>query len=195
MKLNTTFSHILSKEGAKSGFPYPNTKGKQPDRTKESKKYCAYHQYYGHTTDSCYHLRNVIQIFIDEGKFMEYVQLQPTETEDIPKKRVEFPQDGKYINMITFSNGGQEEMLEDILELARNRKKVETHEVFKLSGPPSSTWEDWMPTPLTFSTKDVNQEVDMHNNPLVITLPIHGWNVTKVLVDIGSSLNVLFYEP
>ncbi|XP_026436641.1 uncharacterized protein LOC113334649 [Papaver somniferum] len=50
-----------------------------------------------------------------------------------------------------------------------------------------------MDTPLTFSTRNVNQEVEMHNDPLVITLPIHGWNVTKVLIDRGSSLNVLFY--
>ncbi|XP_026378427.1 uncharacterized protein LOC113272848 [Papaver somniferum] len=52
-----------------------------------------------------------------------------------------------------------------------------------------------MDTPLIFSTRDVNQEVEMHNDPLVITLSIHGWNVTKVLIDGGSSLNVLFYEP
>ncbi|XP_026459740.1 uncharacterized protein LOC113360446 [Papaver somniferum] len=52
-----------------------------------------------------------------------------------------------------------------------------------------------MATPLTFSRRDVNQEVEMHNDPLVINLPIHGWNVTKVFIDGGSSLNVLLYEP
>ncbi|XP_026439788.1 uncharacterized protein LOC113338624 [Papaver somniferum] len=162
---------------------------------KNAKEYCEYHRYYGHTTDACYHLRNTIQRFIDEEKFTEYVQIQPADTEIAPKKRVDLPQDGKYINIITFSYGEQEELLEDILELARNRRKMETHKVFKLSGPPTTTWEKRMDTPLTFSTKDVNQEVEMHNDPLVITLPIHGWNVTKVLIDRGSSLNVLFYEP
>ncbi|XP_026451462.1 uncharacterized protein LOC113351741 [Papaver somniferum] len=145
--------------------------------------------------DACYHLRNTIQRFIDEGKFAEYVQIQPANTEIAPKKRVELPQDGKYINMITFSYGEQEDLFEDSLDLVRNRKNMETHEVFKLSGPPTTTWDEWMATPLTFSTKYVNHEVEMHNDPLVITLPIHGWNVTKVLIDGGSSLNVLFYEP
>ncbi|XP_026458415.1 uncharacterized protein LOC113358917 [Papaver somniferum] len=162
---------------------------------KNAKEYCEYHRYYGHTTDTCYHLISTIQRFIDDGIFTEYVQVQLSYCEVAPKKRMELPQDSKHINMITVYCGGQEEILEDILELDRNRRKMETHKVFKLSGPPTNTLEEWMDTPLTFSTRDINQEVQMHNDPLVITLPIHRWNITKVLIDGGRSLNVLFYEP
>ncbi|XP_026435823.1 uncharacterized protein LOC113333612 [Papaver somniferum] len=49
--------------------------------------------------------------------------------------------------------------------------------------------------PIEISAKDINQEVEMNNDPLVIALLIHEWNVTKVLDNGGSSLNVLYYDP
>ncbi|XP_026452113.1 uncharacterized protein LOC113352517 [Papaver somniferum] len=33
-----------------------------------------------------------------------------------------------------------------------------------------------------------------HNDPLVFTFPIAGYNVKKILIDGGSSVNVLFYD-
>ncbi|XP_026383509.1 uncharacterized protein LOC113279010 [Papaver somniferum] len=33
-----------------------------------------------------------------------------------------------------------------------------------------------------------------HNDPLVLTLPVAGCNIKKILIDGGSSVNVLFYD-
>ncbi|XP_026428865.1 uncharacterized protein LOC113324792 [Papaver somniferum] len=51
-----------------------------------------------------------------------------------------------------------------------------------------------MNVPLTFSVDDVEEEMEDHNDPLLFTLPISGWDVKKILIDEGSSVNVLFYD-
>ncbi|XP_026378775.1 uncharacterized protein LOC113273239 [Papaver somniferum] len=54
--------------------------------------------------------------------------------------------------------------------------------------------EPWMMQPITFSAKDVPSNVQAHGDPLVITLLIEEWGVKRILMDIGSSVEVLFYD-
>ncbi|XP_026417374.1 uncharacterized protein LOC113312855 [Papaver somniferum] len=51
-----------------------------------------------------------------------------------------------------------------------------------------------MNAPLTFSAEDVEEDMEDHNDPLVLTLPVSGCNIKKILIDGGSSVNVLFYD-
>ncbi|XP_026399839.1 uncharacterized protein LOC113295731 [Papaver somniferum] len=44
------------------------------------------------------------------------------------------------------------------------------------------------------SAKDVPMNGQVHSDPLVITLLIEEWGVRRILVDIGSSVEVLFYD-
>ncbi|XP_026378347.1 uncharacterized protein LOC113272765 [Papaver somniferum] len=54
--------------------------------------------------------------------------------------------------------------------------------------------EAWMMQPITFSVKDVPMNGQAHGDPLVITLLIEKWGVKRILVDNGSSVEVLFYD-
>ncbi|XP_026431952.1 uncharacterized protein LOC113329203 [Papaver somniferum] len=47
---------------------------------------------------------------------------------------------------------------------------------------------------MTFDAEDVEEDMEDHNDPLVLTLPVAGCNVKKILTDGGSSINVLFYD-
>ncbi|XP_026450693.1 uncharacterized protein LOC113350790 [Papaver somniferum] len=47
---------------------------------------------------------------------------------------------------------------------------------------------------MTFDAEDVEEDMEDHNDPLVLTLPLEGCNVKKILIDGGSSVNVLFYD-
>ncbi|XP_026451410.1 uncharacterized protein LOC113351680 [Papaver somniferum] len=51
-----------------------------------------------------------------------------------------------------------------------------------------------MNTPITFEAEDIAEDMEDHNDPLVLTLPVAGCNIKKVLIDEGSSVNVLFYD-
>ncbi|XP_026434037.1 uncharacterized protein LOC113331552 [Papaver somniferum] len=51
-----------------------------------------------------------------------------------------------------------------------------------------------MDAPITFEADDVEEDMEDHNDPLILTLPIAGCNIKKILIDGGSSVNVLFYD-
>ncbi|XP_026436145.1 uncharacterized protein LOC113334007 [Papaver somniferum] len=54
--------------------------------------------------------------------------------------------------------------------------------------------EPWMLRPIFFSAQDVPMNGQAHSDPLVITLLIEEWGVRRILVDSGSSVEVLFYD-
>ncbi|XP_026420093.1 uncharacterized protein LOC113316079 [Papaver somniferum] len=77
----------------------------------------------------------------------------------------------------------------------RLRKLFEYYcELYKIDGKEVDEYEEWMSAPLTFSADDVEEDMEDHNDPLVPTLPVSGWNIKKILIDGGSSVNVLFYD-
>ncbi|XP_026431524.1 uncharacterized protein LOC113328718 [Papaver somniferum] len=47
---------------------------------------------------------------------------------------------------------------------------------------------------ITFDVEDVEDDMEDHNDPLVLTLLIAGCNIRKFLTDGGSSFNILFYD-
>ncbi|XP_026420577.1 uncharacterized protein LOC113316632 [Papaver somniferum] len=51
-----------------------------------------------------------------------------------------------------------------------------------------------MDAAITFEEDDVEEDMEDHNDPLILTLPIAGCNIKKILIDRGSSVNVFFND-
>ncbi|XP_026396175.1 uncharacterized protein LOC113290801 [Papaver somniferum] len=54
--------------------------------------------------------------------------------------------------------------------------------------------EECTNAPITFDIEDIEDDIEDHNDPLVLKLSIAGCNIRKVLIVEGSSVNVLFYD-
>jgi hypothetical protein len=46
--------------------------------------------------------------------------------------------------------------------------------------------------PLTFDESDVNLHNSLHNNAMVVSCIVAGWEIHKALMDNGSQANIIF---
>ena len=70
-----------------------------------------------------------------------------------------------------------------------------------------SRLEEWQKQIISFTAEEIPEGEEVHDNPLVIKLEINpkpkededdeaedSWEINRILVDTGSSVNILFYH-
>lgn len=182
-KLNTSYVRILREMKDRTNLERLWSKGKQPPRFEKSRDYCEYHCFDRHQTEKCKNLKIMIQKLIDAGDLKKYVQKAETEDSDQRSKQFQLSENNRTINIISCSEPNGPSLTGQIGK--RLRKQFEDYcELYKIDGVEVDEHEQWMNAPMTFD----------HNDPLVLTLPISGCHIRKVLIDGGSSVNVLFYD-
>jgi hypothetical protein len=53
---------------------------------------------------------------------------------------------------------------------------------------------EWAKVPITFTKEDLKLKYTNHNDAMVIEVNIAGWVIEKILVDNGSSTDILFLK-
>jgi hypothetical protein len=147
-------------------------------------KWCKYHKLRGHDTDSCIHLRREIEKLIQSGKLRGYTRDKRDERPKASKKEEVAEEKRHTLNTISggFAGGG---------ESSSSRKKYvrqvmlcqEYEEHDQQRGPD-----------ISFSARDYQGVVPHDDDPMVITLQIFNWDVKRVLIDPGSSADILYYD-
>ena len=158
---------------------------KIPDYKINSDKYCDYHRDNGHNTDECYHLKKLIEKMVKASDLNQYVKdlrdrLGPKEDKG------KAPEEGeRYRGEVRTIFGGT--VLDRSSKTAKKKYARQIHNLYSINSARQ-------PFTIIFSEEDYDDVILPHEDPLVIN-PVIGQNkIWKVLVDGGSSVNVLYYN-
>jgi len=149
--------------------------------------WCKYHCVRGHDTDDCIHLKREIEKLIQNGKLRGYTRGRRDENgEGIDHNRDDRRgEESKHtLNTISggFAGGG---------ESSTSRRNY-ARQIMLINEDSCSFAE--RSSVITFSAEDFEGVIPHEDNPMVITLQILNWNIKRVLIDTGSSADILTFE-
>ena len=156
------------------------------DPNKRNKnKYCRFHRDHGHDTDKCFDLKQQIENLIRQGKLRHFVGRNHKD-EKLKAKMEEssWPPLGEIKVIIGGTSTGQtSKSKKTYLKVVQN---------VQLSGRSLKTRRIDEPT-ISFTDEEAERIHHPHDDAIVITLLIVDYTTRRVLVDNGSSANILYY--
>nr|XP_023927177.1 uncharacterized protein LOC112038586 [Quercus suber] len=152
-------------------------------------KYCRFHRDHGHDTADCYNLKQQIEALIRQGKLQKFVSKERT---DPPPQEQQQRRDNDYprppigdIRMIVGGTtiGSSKKARKTYLRMVQN---------VQLTGSVPKTARRESPI-IGFSEEDARRLHHPHDDALVVSLRVGDYNLHRVLVDNGSSADILYY--
>uniref|UniRef100_A0A151UIC5 Retrotransposon gag domain-containing protein n=1 Tax=Cajanus cajan TaxID=3821 RepID=A0A151UIC5_CAJCA len=168
---------ILRDVNSASLFKFPAATERQLGPLKTD--WCEFHRAHGHSTENCFVLGRQIERLIKEGRLRE----EKTPPRDSPTKVSETHQQPIHGDFNTiaggFAGGGP-------TSAARKRytRSVLTVSEFRRPSQPE----------ISFSDSDYEGVAPHEDDPIVVSAIVMGYNVKRVLIDQGSSADILFWE-
>ncbi|KAJ9557089.1 hypothetical protein OSB04_011703 [Centaurea solstitialis] len=157
-------------------------KPENPSKDKDQNKWCEFHSDHGHTTDECISLKKEIAYLKRNGHLKGIISEEA--------KRPAYPIHTKVVNCIT---GGSEVC--GLTYSAAKRHAREGPEGFPIPEESKTAAERELDAAkLTFDQDDLSGNNQKHHDALVIQLTIGNCLTKRVLVDGGSSANVIFSD-
>ncbi|KAK3009129.1 hypothetical protein RJ639_013704 [Escallonia herrerae] len=179
--LNARPSQILHEIKDKEILERPEKMRSAPSQ-RDRNLWCHYHNDHGHTTDKCESLKRTIEALIKWGHLRGNEKREATPLAG----REEVRENAGVINTISggIAAGGS----------SGQGRKAYVREVLTTVGPLTKKQRKEPAPTISFSDDDVGDTRTPHDDPLVVTLRVGNFDVKRILVDNGSSAEVLFYE-
>ena len=149
--------------------------------------YCHYHQEHGHTTEDCRNLWDHLDQFVREGKLkslLHHSSGQGNQTNSNSKKNASSRPPLETINIIFTASGRTGSCPSRVMSVARlsaNEGNSEPKRAKILTQPI-----------LGFLDEDKARTIQPHDDALVVTLRIGGYDVRRVLVDQSSAVKIMY---
>ena len=160
------------------------------DPTKrDNTRYCKFHRDHGHRTDDCIQLRKEIEYLIRRGYLCRFVSPEGQNQAQPPPPRQTTTQHQQPLGEIHvilggFAGGGESSSTRKAhLRSIRSREVMEVPVVSKLPR---------LDTAITFSDSNLEGCQHPHDDPLVIRAIVANKIIHRVLVDNGSSADIIF---
>ncbi|XP_030958586.1 uncharacterized protein LOC115980485 [Quercus lobata] len=176
---------ILEKVKNEPFFQWPNRMAGDPAKRHQS-LYCEYHQEPGHTTDDCKNLKNHLDQLVRKGKLRHLFHHSGGRQEQASveaRQSTLRPPIGT-INVILAAPGRTGSHPFRVMSVARLPVEVNDRESKRAKGMASPI--------LGFSDEDKVGTIQPHDDALVVTLRIGGYDVKMVLVDQDSAVEVMY---
>ncbi|XP_030941776.1 uncharacterized protein LOC115966749 [Quercus lobata] len=176
---------ILEKVKYEPFFQWPNKMSGDPLKRNQN-LYCAYHQEPGHTTDDCRNLKNYLDLLVREGKLRHLLHRskgwqEPSNNET--RQSALRPPIGT-INVILAAPGRTGSVPFRVMSVSSFPTKPDDRE-------PKRTRMSATPL-IGFTEEDKQGTIQPHDDALVVTLRIGGYDVKRVLVDQGSAVEIMY---
>ncbi|XP_050248622.1 uncharacterized protein LOC126695867 [Quercus robur] len=176
---------ILEKVKDEPFFQWPNRMAGDPSKCNQN-LYYAYHQEPGHTTDNCRNLKNHLDRLAQEGK-LRHLLHRPEgwqEQSNIETRQSTLRPPIGTINVILVAPGRTGSSPFRVMSVGRFPTEPDDRK---------SKRARVIATPLIgFSDEDKQGTLQPHDDALVVTLRIGGYDVKRVLVDQGSAMEVMY---
>ncbi|KAL2250256.1 UNVERIFIED_CONTAM: hypothetical protein Sindi_2499300 [Sesamum indicum] len=196
--LNMTRAKALLMVEKKDVLKWPKHTRFTPAK-KYSSKYCRFHRERGHDTEECYQLKDEIERLVRQGYFKNQVSKNYHQGDRRSRSRSQERQPGDV------ATGGQKTRenapVKDIIQTIaggsidgysrRSRKRMERKNNSLENRQIMSIASD---LDITFGPQDLKAKIGDGNDPMVIKMDITNFTVHKVLVDNGSSADIILKE-
>ena len=172
---------------------------KSDPATRDKTRYCEFHRDYGHRTDDCIQLKKEIEYLIRRGYLRRFIAFEnqpqnqaqnqaPAQQPPPPPRQAttqhQHPLGEIHVISRGFAGGGESSSAREAhLRSIRSAEVAEVQAVSKLPR---------LDTSITFSDSDLEGCQHPHDDPLVIRAVVANKMVHRVLVDNGSSADIIF---
>ena len=181
--LNTTYEAVLMNEN--EIIPKPNHQKPNRQDNQDTGKFCRYHQHNSYNTEECISLRKIVECLIREGKLDQYIARSP---------QAPVPNPNPHINMISTISEGPTLASMSNQSVKQYVQAAHYPQVFGIEADrhhkvPKVGWE-----PITFCEEDEEGIIYPHDDPMIIRAEIADYDIGRVLIDTGTSVNVIFAD-
>ncbi|XP_072061966.1 uncharacterized protein [Arachis hypogaea] len=171
----------------------------QDQRFVDKSKHCAFHQKYGHTTDECIIAKDLLERLARQGLLDKYIEGRKHKEDDRDKEERQPTSVNKETNK--WSNGNQPKAVINCIsggfagdgETISARKRS-YRAMLAIEGTAPLNNQETPDLEITFNKTDICSTAPHLDDPVVISIQTGDLLVRKVLLDPGSSTDVLFYS-
>ena len=149
--------------------------------------YCQYHRDRGHTTEDCKSLWDHLDQLVREGKLKQLLHHSSRlggQTNSRSEREIPLRPPLGTINVIFAAPGRTRSCPSRVIFVARLSSEDICHE-------PKRARLEW-PLVMGFSDEDKIGTIQPHDDALVITLRIRGYDVKRVMVDQGNAAEIMY---
>ncbi|KAK3023717.1 hypothetical protein RJ639_042727 [Escallonia herrerae] len=185
--LNARPSQILHEIKDNKALQWPDRMKSRPNKRNKD-LWCHFHNDHGHTTDNCGSLKRAIEALIKRGQLRRFVAPKEDKQQTPPaiEEREDREENAGIINTISggIAAGGS----------SGKARKAYAREVCVTSQPRNKKLKTVPTAMITFSDDDSKGIKTPHDDPLVVTIKAGNFDVKRVLIDNGSSAEILFHD-